>query len=55
VNAGACPCGVESTVVDLTAGVRVLREGAIPASEIAETLSLEQGLAAPGEPDMPDA
>jgi L-threonylcarbamoyladenylate synthase len=34
VNAGACPCGRESTVVDLTSGVRVLREGAIPASEI---------------------
>lgn len=39
VNAGACPCGVESTVVDLTAGVRVLREGAIPAEDIDRALS----------------
>jgi L-threonylcarbamoyladenylate synthase len=38
VNGGACPHGVESTVVDLTAGVRVLREGAIAASEIMDAL-----------------
>lgn len=36
VNAGACSGGVESTVVDLTGGaVRVKREGAVPAGEIA--------------------
>lgn len=41
VNAGACPCGVESTVVDLTAGTRVLRQGAVPAAEITRALSTQ--------------
>jgi L-threonylcarbamoyladenylate synthase len=36
VNAGACATGVESTVVDITSGVRVLREGAVPASRVME-------------------
>jgi tRNA A37 threonylcarbamoyladenosine synthetase subunit TsaC/SUA5/YrdC len=34
VEAGACPGGIESSVVDITAGVRVVREGAISCSEI---------------------
>lgn len=34
VDGGRCPGGVPSTVVDLTDGLRVLREGAIPAEEI---------------------
>lgn len=38
VNAGACPLGVESTVVDLTGEATVLREGAIPAADIMEAL-----------------
>ncbi len=38
VNSGACPIGVESTVVDLTGEATVLREGAIPAVDIMEVL-----------------
>jgi L-threonylcarbamoyladenylate synthase len=34
VEAGACPGGIESSVVDITTGVRVIREGAISCSEI---------------------
>lgn len=34
VNAGVCAAGIESSVVDLTSGVSVLREGAIPGSSI---------------------
>jgi L-threonylcarbamoyladenylate synthase len=38
VDAGACPLGVESTVVDLTGKATVLREGAIPAADIMRVL-----------------
>ena len=38
VNAGACPLGVESTVVDLTGEAAVLREGAVPKADIMEVL-----------------
>lgn len=38
VNAGACSYGVESTVVDLTSGVRILRTGALPAEDITRAL-----------------
>jgi len=34
VDGGRCPEGVPSTVVDLTDGLRILREGAIPAEAI---------------------
>ncbi|MHB8896524.1 MAG: L-threonylcarbamoyladenylate synthase [Candidatus Geothermincolia bacterium] len=34
IDAGPCPGGIESTVVDVTAGVRVVREGAILRAEI---------------------
>lgn len=34
VDAGRCPLGVESTVVDVTGGVRVVREGAIPGRDV---------------------
>lgn len=34
VDAGPCPGGVESTVVSLLDGIKVLREGAIPAETI---------------------
>jgi len=34
VDAGACPGGRESTVVDLTCGIRILREGAVPAERV---------------------
>jgi L-threonylcarbamoyladenylate synthase len=38
VNAGACPLGVESTVVDLIGEPAVLREGAVPAADVLEML-----------------
>jgi L-threonylcarbamoyladenylate synthase len=38
VEAGPCAGGVESTVVDISAGVNVLREGAIPARDVARAL-----------------
>jgi L-threonylcarbamoyladenylate synthase len=38
VEAGPCPGGVESTVVDITAGVEVLREGAVSREEIMRTV-----------------
>ncbi len=38
VDAGSCPGGVESTVVDISAGVEVLREGAIPSDAINKAL-----------------
>ena len=34
VQGGACPIGIESTVVSVTAGLEVLREGAIPSGDI---------------------
>jgi L-threonylcarbamoyladenylate synthase len=34
VDGGACPVGLESTVVDLTSGLEILREGAIPEVEV---------------------
>jgi L-threonylcarbamoyladenylate synthase len=38
VNAGACPLGIESTVVDLTGDAVVLREGAVPQADIMKVL-----------------
>jgi L-threonylcarbamoyladenylate synthase len=43
VDGGACRGGVESTVVDLTGGLRVLREGAITRKEIVRTLRKSGG------------
>ncbi|MBU4193692.1 MAG: threonylcarbamoyl-AMP synthase [Actinobacteria bacterium] len=45
VDGGRCPGGVPSTVVDVTEGLRVLREGAIPADEITRVA----GGGAPGD------
>ncbi len=38
IDGGRCPGGVESTVVDLSAEPRLLREGAIPRQRIEEAL-----------------
>jgi L-threonylcarbamoyladenylate synthase len=38
VDAGACPGGIESTVVDITAGAVVLREGALSATDVVEAI-----------------
>jgi len=38
VSAGPCPLGLESTVVDATAGGVVLREGAVSSAEVAGAL-----------------
>jgi L-threonylcarbamoyladenylate synthase len=43
VDAGACPGGVESTVVDVTSGLEVLREGAIPSASIARATGCGDG------------
>jgi L-threonylcarbamoyladenylate synthase len=43
VDGGPCRCGVESTVVDLTGGLQVLREGAITREEIVRTLRKSDG------------
>ena len=42
LDGGPCRLGVASTIVDLTGDEpRVLREGAVPAAEIAEVLGRE--------------
>jgi L-threonylcarbamoyladenylate synthase len=38
VDAGPCPGGIESTVVDVTAGALVVREGAVSAAAVAEAV-----------------
>ena len=38
LDAGACPGGVESTVVDASRGVRILREGALTRMDVEEAL-----------------
>lgn len=38
VRAGECPVGIESTVVDVTHGIDVLREGAIALGDILEAI-----------------
>lgn len=55
--AGACAVGLESTVLDLSAGVPVvLRPGAITAEDISHVLDMDVGYAREnGEPDAPKA
>ncbi|MBK5092305.1 MAG: threonylcarbamoyl-AMP synthase [Actinobacteria bacterium] len=43
VDGGACKSGAESTVVDLTGGLQVLREGAITREEIERALGESEG------------
>lgn len=47
VDAGECPGGVASTVVDITTGLEVLREGAVPAEAIRDAMK-RVGEHAPG-------
>lgn len=52
LDGGSCTVGIESTIVDLSAGiVRVLRPGAITAADIAQVV----GAALPGNADGDDA
>ena len=39
VDAGPCPGGVESTVVDITTGVKVLREGALTSEALKKAIT----------------
>jgi L-threonylcarbamoyladenylate synthase len=59
LDGGACPIGVESTVLDVTAEPRILRQGAITAEQLKRLLGevvvvdavsrrLEEGLPSPG-------
>lgn len=59
LDGGPCPIGVESTVLDLTAEPRILRQGAVTAEELQRLLggvvvahavagTLKEGLPAPG-------
>ena len=47
IDAGRCDGGVESTVADLTEGIEVLREGAIPAAEVRRIAGAAGGKRAP--------
>lgn len=43
VDAGECPGGVESTVVDISAGIEVLREGAVSRDEVLSAMRGDAG------------
>ncbi|MEK7745460.1 MAG: Sua5/YciO/YrdC/YwlC family protein, partial [Elusimicrobiota bacterium] len=40
LDGGPCPGGIESTVVDASRGVRLLREGALAREAVEEALEL---------------